>query len=466
MHPVPRGPPGARLRRPATRSRGTGQVAIRKLAGEPLVGFERDIPTRKETDRLLRAPRRRGPLRDGARQHRDHQARGRDRHRPRHPARAGHPAGGEAEVARRGAARRRGPAPAARHHPSPGQALLAGGREVHRVSCAQNERVARGGGCSCCAGRWRRLAAAARACRAACRRTPSACVRLQSERQVRGETLCEDAFSCYRPPGGDRRPHRAPPPGAVRRRRRARRPLPPGHAHERRDLRRRAPLRPAPLSRAGGRSHLEPRLPDARRPRERQSADSSQTLAGWTRDVFLEDAEWAATLRPRCRPGPALPRRLQLWRRDRLRPRLARRPAGRRADHPRRRAGRQRLRAGRRRRRHRRRAAAGCRLPTASALLRAVIAEPEQSVAGRWLRDGGRRARRHPLLRAVLRRTGRPQRRARRRQRHPGRSRCCSTATTAGGRAPRSRARPRDRARGFRCSPSPRRTWGRPGSRA
>lgn len=32
----------------------TGQVKLAKLAGEPLVGFERDIPTRKETDRLLR----------------------------------------------------------------------------------------------------------------------------------------------------------------------------------------------------------------------------------------------------------------------------------------------------------------------------------------------------------------------------------------------------------------------------
>jgi DNA-binding transcriptional LysR family regulator len=30
------------------------QVSIRKLAGEPLVGYERDIPTRRETDRLLR----------------------------------------------------------------------------------------------------------------------------------------------------------------------------------------------------------------------------------------------------------------------------------------------------------------------------------------------------------------------------------------------------------------------------
>ncbi|HXJ34557.1 MAG TPA: LysR family transcriptional regulator [Candidatus Eisenbacteria bacterium] len=29
-------------------------VSIKKLAGEPLVGFERDIPTRKETDRVLR----------------------------------------------------------------------------------------------------------------------------------------------------------------------------------------------------------------------------------------------------------------------------------------------------------------------------------------------------------------------------------------------------------------------------
>ena len=30
------------------------QVSLEKLAGEPLIGFERDIPTRKETDRLLR----------------------------------------------------------------------------------------------------------------------------------------------------------------------------------------------------------------------------------------------------------------------------------------------------------------------------------------------------------------------------------------------------------------------------
>jgi len=30
------------------------QIAVRRLSGEPFVGFERDIPTRKETDRLLR----------------------------------------------------------------------------------------------------------------------------------------------------------------------------------------------------------------------------------------------------------------------------------------------------------------------------------------------------------------------------------------------------------------------------
>jgi DNA-binding transcriptional LysR family regulator len=30
------------------------QVSIHKLAGEPMVGYERDIPTRRETDRLLR----------------------------------------------------------------------------------------------------------------------------------------------------------------------------------------------------------------------------------------------------------------------------------------------------------------------------------------------------------------------------------------------------------------------------
>jgi DNA-binding transcriptional LysR family regulator len=30
------------------------RVPVKKLAGEPMVGFERDIPTRKETDRILR----------------------------------------------------------------------------------------------------------------------------------------------------------------------------------------------------------------------------------------------------------------------------------------------------------------------------------------------------------------------------------------------------------------------------
>jgi DNA-binding transcriptional LysR family regulator len=30
------------------------RVSVRKLAGQPMVGYERDIPTRKETDRLLR----------------------------------------------------------------------------------------------------------------------------------------------------------------------------------------------------------------------------------------------------------------------------------------------------------------------------------------------------------------------------------------------------------------------------
>jgi DNA-binding transcriptional LysR family regulator len=41
---VPTGHPLARHR----------SVAVRKLSGEPLVGYERDIPTRKETDRFLR----------------------------------------------------------------------------------------------------------------------------------------------------------------------------------------------------------------------------------------------------------------------------------------------------------------------------------------------------------------------------------------------------------------------------
>jgi DNA-binding transcriptional LysR family regulator len=40
-------PPGHALARQRS-------VAVRKLSGEPLVGYERDIPTRKETDRFLR----------------------------------------------------------------------------------------------------------------------------------------------------------------------------------------------------------------------------------------------------------------------------------------------------------------------------------------------------------------------------------------------------------------------------
>ena len=169
--------------------------------------------------------------------------------------------------------------------------------------------------------------------------TPSACVRLQSERQVRGETLCEDAFSCYLPPNGesDRIGLRrlAPCNGGGG-------PVVlyfPGMFMNGEILRDERQLRSAPLSRAGGLSHLEPRLPDARGPRERQSPAAPDALRLDARHV-PPGRGVGSHLRPRCRPGPALPRRLQLWSRDRVRPGLARQPAGRGTDHPRRRAGR------------------------------------------------------------------------------------------------------------------------------
>jgi DNA-binding transcriptional LysR family regulator len=39
---------------PGHRFAGQRRIPVKKLAGEPLVGFERDIPTRRETDRILR----------------------------------------------------------------------------------------------------------------------------------------------------------------------------------------------------------------------------------------------------------------------------------------------------------------------------------------------------------------------------------------------------------------------------
>ena len=176
-------------------------VAVRKLSGEPLVGFERDIPTRKETDRFLR--------RHGAEvryvMELDNvetikrvveigqaiailpEARGAAR--------------GEAEGAGRGPAGGRDAAPAARDHPSPGQAFLSGGREVHRVSPDGMTSLRAAAALlllttvAGCGGARTHVLKGEEA-------SPSGCVRLQGEREVRGQTLCEDVFSCFRPPGG------------------------------------------------------------------------------------------------------------------------------------------------------------------------------------------------------------------------------------------------------------------------
>jgi pimeloyl-ACP methyl ester carboxylesterase len=133
--------------------------------------------------------------------------------------------------------------------------------------------------------------------------TPSACVRLQSERQVRGETLCEDAFSCFRPPNG---------------------------VSDRIGLRRLAPCNggggPVVLyfpgmhmngEISGTSANYDLRLYlaqagiriwslDYRTHAVRADAgpEELQALSGWTRDTFLEDAEWAATFVRGADPGP------------------------------------------------------------------------------------------------------------------------------------------------------------------
>ena len=133
--------------------------------------------------------------------------------------------------------------------------------------------------------------------------TPSACVRLQSERQVRGETLCEDAFSCYLPPNGE---------------------------SDRIGLRRLAPCNggggPVVLyfpgmfmngEISGTSANYDLRLYLAQAGFRIWSLDyrthavpanaspqQLQTLSAWTRDTFLQDAEWAATFVRGVDPGP------------------------------------------------------------------------------------------------------------------------------------------------------------------
>jgi pimeloyl-ACP methyl ester carboxylesterase len=133
--------------------------------------------------------------------------------------------------------------------------------------------------------------------------TPSACVRLQSERQVRGETLCEDAFSCYLPPNGE---------------------------SDRIGLRRLAPCNggggPVVLyfpgmfmngEISGTSANYDLRLYLAQAGFRIWSLDyrthavpanaspqQLQTLSAWTRDTFLQDAEWGATFVRGVDPGP------------------------------------------------------------------------------------------------------------------------------------------------------------------
>jgi pimeloyl-ACP methyl ester carboxylesterase len=161
--------------------------------------------------------------------------------------------------------------------------------------------------------RWQRAAAllALVLATAACGgRTPvvrdnsgAACMRLSSERQVRGETLCEDVFSCIRPPGSlvDRIGLRrlalcggAGGPVVLF--------LPGMHMNgevattdARYDLR-------LYLAQAGIRAwSLDYRTHNI--PAD-ASQEQLQALAGWSRSIFLKDADWAAAFVRGADPGP------------------------------------------------------------------------------------------------------------------------------------------------------------------
>src|SRR6185295_2026861 len=114
----------------------------------------------------------------------------------RDPPRARRPPGSEGPHAGRGAALRRGLPPSARHHPPPGQALLAGRGEVHRVPARRMSRIGRRAIPVV-------LLCAVAACRApAPERTTGSCTHVQATRELRGQPLCEDVWTCARPPGG------------------------------------------------------------------------------------------------------------------------------------------------------------------------------------------------------------------------------------------------------------------------
>src|SRR2546427_7844924 len=179
--------PDARARPP---SPGLDPQARRRAAGR-LRARHPDAPGDRPAPPALW---RRGALCDGARQRGDHQARGRDRHRARRPARARDAARGQVEDARGRALLGRGLPPAARDHPPAGQALLPGGGEVHRLP-ARGMRAAHAAALV--------LLAGSLACRGPRPEGGAvSCTHVQAERQAYGAALCEDVWTCARLPGG------------------------------------------------------------------------------------------------------------------------------------------------------------------------------------------------------------------------------------------------------------------------
>src|SRR2546422_556723 len=259
-------------------------------------GRLRARPTDPQGNRSHAPPlRRRGALRDGARQHRDHQARGRDRDRHRDPSRARRPLRGAQQDLVHRSTLRRGLPSTARHHPPAGQALLARCREVHRVP-ARRMTVGRLAPAL--------LVVAALACRAPRPERPEgSCTHVQAVRQLHGAPLCEDVWTCSRPPRGrfDRIGLRrvalcdgATGPVVLY--------LPGMHMNA--ELPLVEPRHDLRLYLAEGgvrawgldyRTHVVP--PDA-------SPAELRALDGWTADRFADDATWATAFVRGADPGP------------------------------------------------------------------------------------------------------------------------------------------------------------------
>jgi hypothetical protein len=161
---------------------------------------------------------------------------------------------------------------------------------------------------------------------------------VRAERQVEGVTLCEDVWTCERPPRGEFDTvglHRlaacdAPRDAPVLLY------LPGMHMNgelpftePRDDLRLFLAVRGV---RTWGLDYRTHAVPPTATPQE------LQTLARWTSDVFPRRRGVRRVVREGCRRPPRSRRRLQPGRRHRVRPRLAPRVAGHDARHPRRRA--------------------------------------------------------------------------------------------------------------------------------